>query len=374
LRDDFRSIPKAVSTAVGESATLECFPPKGHPEPVVRWRKDGEFITTTVKGRLKVVGPGNLVIAEVRQSDEGRYSCVAENLAGTRETAAVHVAVHVKPFFMKEPEHLTVLAGAEVSFPCKVDGDPMPFVKWSRKDGKIPTGRAEVTDDKSLTIKSVIVGDEGTYICEAENLVGSISAEVTLTVHSRPNFLVRPKDQRIGLNGIAKMECKATGNPPPSIFWTKEGNQVLMFPERSYGKVSVGKDGTLTLSGVRKEDVGYYICSVLSGIGSSMAKAYLEVTALGDLPAPVIKLGPANQTLPLNTVAMLPCEATGDPKPSIRWFYNSTPLQMRDPRLVVLDSGTLQIDDLQPEDYGVYTCTASSESGETSWSAALTVA
>ncbi|KAG8185972.1 hypothetical protein JTE90_003530 [Oedothorax gibbosus] len=311
LRDDFRSIPKAISTAVGESAALECFPPKGHPEPIVRWRKDGEFIATTVKGRLKVVGPGNLVIAEVRQSDEGRYSCVAENLAGTRETAAVHVAVHVKPFFMKEPEHLTVLAGAEVSFPCKVDGDPMPFVK------------AEVTDDKSLTIKSVTVGDEGTYICEAENLVGSISSEVTLTVHSRPNFLVRPKDQRIGLNGIAKMECKATGNPPPSIFWTKEGNQVLMFPERSYGKVSVSKDGTLTISGVRKEDVGYYICSVLSGIGSSMAKAYLE---------------------------------------------------MRDPRLVVLDSGTLQIDDLQPEDSGVYTCTASSESGETSWSAALTVA
>lgn len=29
---------------------------------------------------------------------------------------------------------------------------------------------------------------------------------------------------------------------------------------------------------------------------------------------------------------------------------------------------------LQPEDSGVYTCTASSESGETSWSAALSVA
>lgn len=53
-----------------------------------------------------------------------------------------------------------------------------------------------------------------------------------------------------------------------------------MFPERSYGKVSVTRDGTLIINGARKDDVGYYICSVLSGIGSSMAKAYLEVTGM----------------------------------------------------------------------------------------------
>ncbi|CAL1265716.1 unnamed protein product [Larinioides sclopetarius] len=373
LREDFRVVPKFVSAAVGESSTLECTPPKGHPEPMVRWRKDGEVVNTG-KGRIRIVAPGNLVISEVRQSDEGRYTCVAENMAGMRESVPVHMAVHVKPFFVKEPEHLTVLANVDVTFPCKVDGDPPPSVTWHKKDGKMPVGRAEVTEDSSLVVRNVNVADEGTYVCEAENLVGSITSEVTLTVHSRPNFLIKPRDQRIGLNGIAKMECSATGNPPPSIFWTKEGNQVLMFPERSYGKFSVSRDGTLTISGVSKEDEGYYICSILSGIGSSMAKAYLEVTAIGDLPAPIIKLGPANQTLPLNTVAMLPCEATGDPPPSIRWFVNSVPLQTRNPRFVVLDSGTLQIDALQPEDSGVYTCTASSESGETSWSAALTVA
>ncbi|XP_042897361.1 roundabout homolog 1 isoform X3 [Parasteatoda tepidariorum] len=373
LREDFRVVPKAVAAAVGEIATLECTPPKGHPEPTVRWRKDGEVINTG-KGRIRIVPPGNLVISEVRQSDEGRYACVAENMAGIRESLPVHMAVHVKPFFVKEPEHLTVLSGADVSFPCDVEGDPPPSVTWRRKDNKIAPGRAEVSKDSSLIIKNASIIDEGTYVCEAENSVGTISSEVSLTVHSRPNFLSRPKDQRIGLNGIAKFECAATGNPPPSIFWTKEGNQVLMFPERSYGRFAVNREGTLTISGVRKEDDGYYICSVLSGIGSSMTKAYLEVTAIGDLPAPVIKLGPANQTLPLNTVAMLPCEATGEPPPIIRWYSDASPLQSSNPRFVILDSGTLQIDSVQPEDSGLYTCTASSESGETSWSATLKVA
>ncbi|GIY93789.1 protein sax-3 [Caerostris extrusa] len=226
---------------------------------------------------------------------------------------------------------------------------------------------------KSLLIKDVLPSDEGMYICEAENPVGIISASVTLTVHcARPVFLKTPRDQRVGLNGIAKFECSATGNPPPSVFWTKEGNQVLMFPERSFGRFSVTREGMLIISGVMKEDKGYYTCSVVSGVGSTMAKAYLEVTAVGDLPPPIILLGPANQTLPLSTEVLLPCEASGTPTPSIRWLVNSGPIP-NNPRFKVLDSGTLKIDALQSTDSGIYTCTASSESGETSWSASLSV-
>ncbi|XP_054706689.1 protein sax-3-like [Uloborus diversus] len=141
LREDFRIVPKFVVAAVGDVATLECAPPKGHPEPAVRWRKDGEVVSISKSGRIRIVPPGNLVISEVRQSDEGRYSCVAQNLAGVRESLPVHMTVHVKPFFVQEPEHLTVLAYTDVLFSCKVDGDPKPAVSWHRKDGKLPGGR-----------------------------------------------------------------------------------------------------------------------------------------------------------------------------------------------------------------------------------------
>ena len=38
--------------------------------------------------------------------------------------------------------------------------------------------------------------------------------------------MVKPKDQRVGMNGLAQFECVAEGNPPPSVFWAKEGSQV----------------------------------------------------------------------------------------------------------------------------------------------------
>ncbi len=96
---------------------------------------------------------------------------------------------------------------------------------------------------------------------------------------------------------------------------------------------------------MRKEDGGFYICSALSVAGSSVTKAYLEVTAIEDQPPPIIAMGPANQTLPVNTIAVLPCQATGTPRPDIRWLRDGAPLNdAGSSRIMVEHTGTLVID------------------------------
>lgn len=55
-----------------------------------------------------------------------------------------------------------------------------------------------------------------------------------------------------------------------------------MFPGQTHGKgrFFVTAEGEMRISGVMEEDEGYYVCSALSVAGSSVAKAYLEVTGI----------------------------------------------------------------------------------------------
>lgn len=93
-----------------------------------------------------------------------------------------------------------------------------------------------------------------------------------------PVFLTKPQDVKTGVNGVAKFECVASGNPQPSVFWTKEGSQELMFPDNVYGHLQVTADGTLEIRSVRKDDAGFYVCSAFSVAGSGTTRAFLQVS------------------------------------------------------------------------------------------------
>jgi roundabout axon guidance receptor 2 len=168
------------------------------------------------------------------------------------------------------------------------------------------------------------------------------------------------------------------GNPVPAKFWSKEGSQELMFPGHSSddGRITVAADGKLTVANVHGDvDHGYYVCSALNAAGSNIAKAYLKVSGRSMLtqPPPIIAQGPANQTLPLNSLAILPCKAFGHTRPHITWLKGNQPLADQADKYNLLSSGALQIHNLIMTDSDIYTCKAKNADGETTWSASLMV-
>ncbi|KAJ0004339.1 hypothetical protein NQD34_010553 [Periophthalmus magnuspinnatus] len=333
LRDDFRLNPQDAVVAVGET-----------------------------------VRSGKLTIANAKKSDAGIYVCVAANMVGERESEKAQISVFERPVFAQRPVNQVVLVDESVEFRCQVHGDPPPTLRWKKEDVDIPRGRYDIKYEKEdfvLRIKKASVSDQGTFTCQAENRVGKLEASAYLTIREAPQFVVRPRDQIVAQGRTAVFPCETKGKPQPTVFWQREGSQP---------RVSVSVSGELTISSVQRSDAGYYICQALTVAGSIMAKAQLEVAdALKDRPPPIIRQGPSNQTQALGGVTVLRCQASGDPEPTVTWRKNGASLLGKDPRFSLLEHGSLQIQNTKLSDSGLYTCLATSSSGETSWSAYLDV-
>ena len=54
------------------------------------------------------------------------------------------------------------------------------------------------------------------------------------------------------------------------------------------------------MQGVRLEDEGFFVCSAFSVAGSLATKAYLEVTAVGNEPPPIIRVGRSGYLVPVD--------------------------------------------------------------------------
>uniref|UniRef100_A0A7N8YE87 Roundabout homolog 2-like n=1 Tax=Mastacembelus armatus TaxID=205130 RepID=A0A7N8YE87_9TELE len=372
LRDDFRQNPQDSVVAVGETATLECQPPRGHPEPTTFWRKD--MARLDLKDDRITVRGGKLTISNTKKSDAGIYVCVAANMVGERESEKAQLSVFERPAFVQRPVNQVVLVDESVEFRCQVHGDPPPTLRWKKEDVDVPRSRYE-KEDFLLRIKKASVSDQGTFTCLAENRVGKVEASAYLTIRARPveapQFVVRPRDQIVAQGRTAIFPCETRGKPQPTVFWQREGSQDLLFPSQPTqgdSRVSVSMNGELTISSVQRSDAGYYICQALTVAGSIMAKAQLEVAdALKDRPPPIIRQGPSNQTQAVGGVTLLRCQASGDPEPTVTWRKNGASLLGKDSRFSLLDHGSLQIQSTRLSDSGLYTCVATSSSGETSW-------
>uniref|UniRef100_A0A8D2ZVE8 Roundabout, axon guidance receptor, homolog 1 (Drosophila) n=1 Tax=Scophthalmus maximus TaxID=52904 RepID=A0A8D2ZVE8_SCOMX len=375
LRDDFRQNPADVIVAAGEPAVLECQPPRGHPEPTISWKKDGVNIDDRDE-RITIRG-GKLMITNARKSDAGKYVCVGTNMVGERESEVAELTVLERPSFVRRPGSQVVLVDQSVEFRCEARGDPVPTVRWRKDDGDLPKGRYEIREDHTLKIRRLTSADVGSYTCVAENLVGKAEASATLTVHVPPAFVVRPRNQVVGVGRTVTFQCEATGNPQPAIFWQREGSQNLLFsyqPPQPSSRFSVSQTGDLTITDAERSDMGYYSCQALNIAGSVITKALLEVTdVVSDRPPPVIRQGPTNQTVAVDGTVVLNCMASSNPTPTILWRKDGVLVSTHDSRVKQLDTGALQIRYAKLGDTGTYTCIASTPSGEASWKAYLEV-
>ena len=117
---------------------------------------------------------------------------------------------------------------------------------------------------------------------------------------------------------------------------------------------AVLEDGQLSIKNAQKKDSGLYKCKASNSLGHDLAVTQLNVVEL-----PQFTIRPSAQLeLSENRNITVPCQATGDPKPTVTWVKENSELPSGRSKVSV--DGTLEIWNTKEEDSGRYTCKASS--------------
>lgn len=92
-----------------------------------------------------------------------------------------------------------------------------------------------------------------------------------------PKFLKTPQDMMLSVGGTARLECSATGYPPPQISWQKDGGGDD-FPAARERRIHVmPTDDVFFIVNVKAVDSGLYSCTAHNQAGIKRANATLTV-------------------------------------------------------------------------------------------------
>nr|XP_045619920.1 interference hedgehog-like isoform X2 [Procambarus clarkii] len=227
-----------VEVVEGGSARVECGAPNSIPEARVTFYKDGHLLNISSSDPVYRLTPhGDLLIRAVGAWAAGEYTCAAHNPVLDQTTAPPTLtALRVLPKTVTTPEAApefvtlrtvyTGHTGSNLTMLCLANGHPKPSVRWTRYGGMLPS-RSSQEEDGSLFITQLVVEDEGTYLCHANNGVGTeVMLDVSLEVLEAPSITLAPKSQVVEEGKGVTLSCTAAGYPQPKIMWVFNGGLV----------------------------------------------------------------------------------------------------------------------------------------------------
>uniref|UniRef100_A0A3P8U446 DCC netrin 1 receptor n=1 Tax=Amphiprion percula TaxID=161767 RepID=A0A3P8U446_AMPPE len=266
---------ESVSSYLGDTALLRC-EVSGDPTPVIRWQKNREDLPLTFnpESRLAALPSGSLQVSRVQPPDSATYRCLADNPGSTRTGTDAELRVLPEPGvtrnlqFLQRPSRVSALLGTDAVLECSASGYPTPSIQWRRGEELIQRIRSTLCwPGSNLVIRSVTDDDSGGYSCSASNKNHNITAQAELIP---PQFLNYPTNTYAYESTDIELECAVTGNPPPTVRWMKNGEEVI---PSDYFQIVDGSN--LQILGLVKSDEGFYQCIAENSAGSSQAMAQL---------------------------------------------------------------------------------------------------
>ncbi|XP_068713160.1 muscle, skeletal receptor tyrosine protein kinase-like [Montipora foliosa] len=310
----------------------------------------------------------SLILTDIQRSDAGQYRCLASNSDGNLTSAPATLTVHFAPAIVNQlPPGITRLTreGNEyIVFSCTVEGNPSPLLYWT-KNGKrlnvIGNPRLSAVSWRgihSLNIVNLSRSDAGLYQCVAVNSVGSVASHgESLRVYFAPEISYFPKNATTVEGQDVIFSCTIDGDPPPSVIWTKNGEELKLAENSRVNVSSTSNNHSLIFTGIQRSDAGEYRCSASNREGNlTSSPATLTVHS-----PPEFTINPRNAIAIKGENVTLRCKVYGNPVPDVKWTKDEKYISGNE-RMIVSDFGantsSLTITDIVPGDTGQYRCVA----------------
>nr|NP_001036494.1 down syndrome cell adhesion molecule 1, isoform BF [Drosophila melanogaster]ABI31045.1 down syndrome cell adhesion molecule 1, isoform BF [Drosophila melanogaster] len=297
-------LPQVVPFDFGEESINEldmvsasCTVNKGDLPVDIYWTKNGGrvytndgLIVTRNSQRLSV-----LSIESVRARHAGNYSCVATNNAGAITQSAM-LAVNVPPRWILEPTDKAFAQGSDAKVECKADGFPKPQVTWKKAVGDTPGEYKDLkksdnirVEEGTLHVDNIQKTNEGYYLCEAINGIGSgLSAVIMISVQAPPEFTEKLRNQTARRGEPAVLQCEAKGEKPIGILWNMNNMRLDPKNDNRYTIreeiLSTGVMSSLSIKRTERSDSALFTCVATNAFGSDDASINMIVQEVPEMP------------------------------------------------------------------------------------------
>ncbi|CAH2076527.1 unnamed protein product, partial [Iphiclides podalirius] len=303
----------------GDTAVVNCVATKGDLPLEISWTFSSETIdsslhrgitTTPLSPRASV-----LTINSVTANHQGNYTCIVQNAAGRAEYAATLV-VNVPPRWILEPTDKAFAQGSDAKVECKADGFPKPQVTWKRAEGDTPGDYKDLkpnnpnvkVEDGTLTINNIQKTNEGYYLCEAVNGIGSgLSAVIIISVQAPPQFEIKMRNQTARRSEPAVLQCQAKGEKPIGIIWNMNNKRLEPKSDPRYTIreeiLPGGVVSDLSIRRTERSDSALFTCVATNAFGSDDTSINMIIQEVPEAPYGLKVLDKSGRTVQLSWAA-----------------------------------------------------------------------
>ncbi|XP_022815094.1 Down syndrome cell adhesion molecule-like protein Dscam2 isoform X12 [Spodoptera litura] len=303
----------------GDTALVNCVATKGDLPLDISWTFSSETIDSSLQRDITTM-PLNprasiLTINSVSANHQGNYTCIVQNAAGRAEYAATLV-VNVPPRWIIEPTDKAFAQGSDAKVECKADGFPKPQVTWKRAEGDTPGDYKDLkpnnpnvkVEDGTLTIANIQKTNEGYYLCEAVNGIGSgLSAVILISVQAPPQFEIKMRNQTARRSEPAVLQCQAKGEKPIGIIWNMNNKRLEPKSDPRYTIreeiLPGGVVSDLSIRRTERSDSALFTCVATNAFGSDDTSINMIIQEVPEAPYGLKVLDKSGRTVQLSWAA-----------------------------------------------------------------------